>query len=142
VLTYALIDRVRAVIQVASAGQRALDFADLGFERDYDGIVAYRRSKLAQVMLMLDTAARYPIATNALHPGTLLDTAMVRESGMIPMGTAREGADAILYVVEKTLAGVSGEFFDQRQLARADPVAYDVAVRRELERRTRELVGM
>jgi NAD(P)-dependent dehydrogenase (short-subunit alcohol dehydrogenase family) len=132
ILTYALIDRVRAVIQVASAGQRALDFADLDFEHGYDGIVAYRRSKLAQVMLMLDTAAGYTVPTNALHPGTFLDTGMVRESGITPLGTAREGADAIDFVIERTLDGVTGRFFDQYQIAEPDPAARDTAARAKL----------
>lgn len=132
ILTYSMIGRVRAVVQVASAGQRALDFTDLDFERNYDGIVAYRRSKLAQVMLMLDTAASGTVPTNALHPGTFLDTGMVRESGITPLGTAREGADAIEFVIEKTLEGVTGRFFDQHRIAHADPVAYDTAVRAKL----------
>ena len=139
VLTYALLDRVRAVVQVASAGQRALDFADLNFERGYDGIVAYRRSKLAQVMLAFDVAAR--VASNALHPGTFLDTPMLRESGIAPLGTAAEGADAIVHVIERTLAGTTGQFFDQQRLARADPLAYDLAVRRQLRERTVALLA-
>ena len=140
VLTYALIEQARAVVQVASVGQRALDFADLGFERTYDGIVAYRRSKLAQVMLTFDTAARFAVPTNALHPGTFLDTGMVRESGITPLGPPEQGAGAILYVIEQTLAGTTGEFFDGRKLGHADPQAYDAAARRALFVRSCELV--
>jgi len=141
VLTYGLLDRVSAVVQVASAGQRALDFTDLDFKRDYDGIVAYRRSKLAQVMLALDVAAEGRVRSNALHPGTFLDTPMLAESGIRPLGTAEEGAEAILHVIERTLEGASGEFFDQRKPARADPLAYDVTVRQQLRARTLEMVA-
>lgn len=141
VLTYTLLDRVRAVVQVASIGQRALDFADLNTERDYDGIVAYRRSKLAQVMLAFDVAASGRVPSNALHPGTFLDTPMLRESGITPLGPAESGSDAILYVVERTLEGTSGEFYDQRELARADAHAYDIALRQQLRDRTIELVA-
>jgi NAD(P)-dependent dehydrogenase (short-subunit alcohol dehydrogenase family) len=140
ILTYSLIGRVQAVIQVASAGQRALDFTDLDFEHNYDGIVAYRRSKLAQVMLMLDTAASCAVPTNALHPGTFLDTGMVRESGITPLGTAREGADAIGFVIERTLEGVTGRFFDQHRIADADPAAYDTVARAKLREWTTEQV--
>lgn len=140
VLTYALIEQVRAVVQVASVGQRALDFADLGFERAYDGIVAYRRSKLAQVMLAFDTAARFAAPSNALHPGTFLDTGMVRESRITPLGPPEQGADAILHVIAQTLAGTTGEFFDGRTLGRADPQAYDATARRALFARSCELV--
>ncbi len=141
VLTHHLIGRTRAVVQVASAGQRALDFDNLNFERDYDGIVAYRRSKLAQVMLTFDLAASQRVPINALHPGTFLDTPMVRESGITPLGTAAEGADAIVQVIERTLEGVTGTFFDQQRPARADPLAYDLTIRRRLRERTLELVS-
>lgn len=141
VLTYALIERARAVVQVASAGQRALDLDDLAFERRYDGIVAYRRSKLAQVMLMLDTAASCSTPTNALHPGTFLDTNMVRESGITPQGPARVGSDAIVHVIDQTLAGVTGQFFDGTALGRADPAAYAPDLRAKLRARTQALVA-
>ncbi|HVK88415.1 MAG TPA: SDR family NAD(P)-dependent oxidoreductase [Kofleriaceae bacterium] len=141
VLTYVLLDRLRGVVQVASAGQRALDFDDLNFERGYDGIVAYRRSKLAQVMLAFDVAAQQPMPSNALHPGTFLATPMLVESGITPLGTAEEGADAIMYVIARTLEGTSGQFFDQRTIARAEPSAYDIDVRRRLRERTLELVA-
>lgn len=138
VLTYAMLERVRGVVQVASAGQRALDFQDLDFAHDYDGIVAYRRSKLAQVMLAFDTSTT--VATNALHPGTFLDTNMVRESGITPLGTARQGADAIDFVIRQTLAGVTGKFFDGSAIGRADPDAYDAEIRSELRERTWAIV--
>jgi NAD(P)-dependent dehydrogenase (short-subunit alcohol dehydrogenase family) len=139
VLTYALLPRVRAVVQVASAGQRALVLDDLSFNHGYDGIIAYRRSKLAQVMLMFDTADR--VATNALHPGTLLDTGMVRESGLVPLGPPGPGADAIVHVIERTLDGETGRFFDGTQVSKADPSAYDVERRAELRARTNALVA-
>lgn len=141
VLSYALLERVRGIVQVASIGQRSLDFSDLGFRRDYDGIVAYRRSKLAQVMLAFDLAETGRVPSNALHPGTFLDTPMLRESGIKPLGTAAQGADAIMYVIDQTLAGVTGEFFDGQQIARADQHAYDVMLRRQLYDQTRELVA-
>lgn len=140
VLSYALLDRAKAIVQVASIGQRALDLRDLQFTQHYDGIVAYRRSKLAQVMLAFDLAASSPVASTALHPGTFLDTPMLQESGITPLGTAQQGADAIMYVIERTLAGATGVFFDEREPARADPQAYDLAVRRQLREYTEALV--
>ncbi|MEO8549329.1 MAG: SDR family NAD(P)-dependent oxidoreductase [Kofleriaceae bacterium] len=142
VLTHALLDRVQAIVHVASIGQRALDFSDLMFERDYDGIVAYRRSKLALVMFGLDLATSQPAPVNSLHPGTFLDTGMVRESGITPLGTAAQGADAVIHVVERTIAGETGTFFDQLTPAHADPLAYDAELRRRLRERTRELLAM
>jgi len=141
VLTHALLGRVKAVVQVASIGQRALDFTDLMMERDYDGIVAYRRSKLALVTHALALAAAQKVPINSLHPGTFLDTGMVRESGITPQGTAQAGADAIRFVIDRTLAGVTGTFFDQYAPTRADPQAYVPEIRARLEARTRELIA-
>lgn len=129
---------LRAIVNVASAGQRALDFDDLQCERNYDGIVAYRRSKLAMVMMSLDLAELVP--TVALHPGTFLDTGMVRESRITPLGTAESGAEAVERVGRKALSGVTGVFFDVMEVGRADPQAYDLAARAELRRRTEELL--
>ena len=132
ILSYAMDGRIQANVQVASAGQRALDFDDLQTSRGYDGILAYRRSKLAQVMLTFDLARLGRARCNVLHPGTFLDTPMLRESGITPLGTAQSGADAIMHVLERTLAGDNGVYFDRLEPARADAQAYDVEARRRL----------
>ena len=131
----------RAIVNVASAGQRALDFADLQCTRGYDGIVAYRRSKLAMVMWTFDLAAAQPVPVVALHPGTFLDTGMVRESGITPLGTAAHGAEMVRIVAERALAGATGSYFDEQRPERADPQAYDPLARELLRTRTRELIA-
>jgi NAD(P)-dependent dehydrogenase (short-subunit alcohol dehydrogenase family) len=130
----------RAVVNVASIGQEPLDFEDLESERDYDGTRAYRRSKLALIMWSFDLAARHPErSVLALHPGTLLDTQMVRDSGVTPRGPASRGAEVILGVVEQALYGArSGEYFDELSPARAKPPAYDEGARAELRVATLE----
>jgi NAD(P)-dependent dehydrogenase (short-subunit alcohol dehydrogenase family) len=132
VLTRAL--RPASVVNVASAGQEPLDFDDLELERGYDGLTAYCRSKLALVMLTFDLADE-GVAANALHPGTFLATNMVREAGIAPMGTAAEGADTVVALIQRTLGGVSGTYFDRTREAHALPQAYD----REARRRLRDL---
>jgi hypothetical protein len=62
---------------------------------------------------------------------------MVRESGITPLGTARQGADAINFVIDETLEGVTGQFFDQYRTAPANPLAYDTDVRTALRDWTR-----
>jgi len=110
VLAHALAP-ARGLVNVASAGQEPLDFDDLEMTRGYDGVSAYRRSKLALVMLTFDVAAE-GVPANALHPGTFLDTNMVRGAGIAPLGTAGQGAEATTAVIEATLRGVSGTYFD------------------------------
>ena len=85
----------RAVVNVASAGQEALDLDDLQSTRHYDGVQAYRRSKLALICFTFDLAEETKVAVNALHPGTFLDSGMVRESGIRPLGPVSRGAESI-----------------------------------------------
>ena len=132
----------RAVINVASIGQAPLDLDDLLATRGYDGVDAYCKSKLALIMLTFDWAAALaPVVCNALHPGTYLDTGMVRTAGIAPLGPASRGADAILGVLGASLEdGTSGDYFDERRPARANPQAYDAGVRRTLHERTVEMI--
>ena len=132
----------RAVVNVASAGQQALDLADLQGGQGYDGVRAYCRSKLALIMFTLDQAREHPTLTfNALHPGTYLDTGMVRAAGITPLGPASHGADSILHVLDAALnQHTTGAYLDQQRVARADAQAYDASVRRALSAQTTELV--
>ena len=76
---------------------------------------------------------------HALHPGTLLDTQMVRDAGVTPRGPASRGAEVILGVVERALLSTrSGEYFDELAPARAKPPAYEEDVRAELRAATLE----
>jgi NAD(P)-dependent dehydrogenase (short-subunit alcohol dehydrogenase family) len=131
-------DPLRAIVNVASGGQLALDFDDLMSEHAYDGVDAYRHSKLALIMFTFDQTA---VPSVALHPGTFLDTAMVRDAGITPQGTAQQGADAIKFVAEKALRGETGTYFNQKSPARADAQAYDEAARRTLRERTLIIVS-
>jgi len=127
VLTESLVARglpQRAVVNVASAGQAPLDRDDLMSERNYDGVVAYRRSKLALIADTFERASRDTTRSYlALHPGTFLATKMVREAGIAPQGTAESGGRAVLSVIERALAGETGRYFDGDQVAEADASA-------------------
>ncbi len=132
------------VVNVASAGQYPLDFSDPMLEGGYDGTVAYRRSKLAQVMYTLDLAARLRplgVTANALHPATLMDTGMVRHAGFVPVSTVEEGTEATLRLIaDPALAGVTGRYFNGTGEARAHPQAYDEAARQQLRKLSEKLL--
>ena len=121
------------IVQVASAGQLALDRDDPLTEQGWDGVTAYRRSKLAQVMATYDLAADLVgtgVTVNALHPATFMDTAMVRDSGVSPTSTVEEGLDATWRLVaDPALDGVSGRYFDGTHEGTTDPQADDPAAR-------------
>ena len=121
------------IVQVASAGQLALDPRDPLSETSYDGVSAYRRSKLAQVMATYDLAGDLvgtDVTVTALHPATFMDTTMVRESGRAPLSSVEEGLDATWRLVaDDRLDGVSGLYFDGQVEGRTDPQADDPAAR-------------
>jgi len=124
----------RAVINVASAGQETVDFSDLMTERGYGGVRAYCRSKLAMIMMTLDCAEQHPgLQVQSLHPGTYLDSGMVREAGIQPLGPVSTGARSIVGVLEQALGGgASGRYFNESTPSRALPQAYDPAARARL----------
>jgi NAD(P)-dependent dehydrogenase (short-subunit alcohol dehydrogenase family) len=127
----------RAIVNLASIGQQDLDFEDLDSEHSYHGVTAYRRSKLALIMATFDLAAAHPgLGCVALHPGTLLDTAMVRDAGIAPRGPTARGVASVLNAVERALDGVTGVYLDEQQPARALAQAYDVEARRKLHEAT------
>jgi NAD(P)-dependent dehydrogenase (short-subunit alcohol dehydrogenase family) len=122
-----------AVVNVASAGQAPVDESDLMSERAYDGVLAYRRSKLALIADTLERARRDSRRSYlALHPGTFLATKMVLESGITPRGTPEQGANAVLAVIARALSGDTGKYYEQSKEAPADPSAYDPALQESL----------
>jgi NAD(P)-dependent dehydrogenase (short-subunit alcohol dehydrogenase family) len=134
------------VVNVASIGQAAIDFGDVMLERGYDGFRAYCQSKLAMVMSTLELAERLDareVTTNCLHPGTLLDTKMVREGFGVPQGPVQTGIDSEVHVATSPeLEAVTGQYFDQTWPARANAQAYDAAARRKLWQLSERLVGL
>jgi len=132
------------IVNVASAGQQPLDFDDLMLEREYDGVTAYRRSKLAQIMFTFDLAAELRgrgVAVNALHPATFMDTAMVTQSGVRPMSTVEEGGVATLRLITAPELDVTtGRYFDGTRQAPAHRQAYDAGARARLRELSDDLV--
>jgi NAD(P)-dependent dehydrogenase (short-subunit alcohol dehydrogenase family) len=133
----------RAVVNVASVGQEPIDFEDLMTHKGYTGVRAYRRSKLALVMMGFDLSRLHPdLPVMSLHPGTYLDTGMVRDAGISPLGPATRGSDSVLAVLREALnGGESGRYFDQSRPARALPPAYNEDERKRLRRETLRILS-
>jgi NAD(P)-dependent dehydrogenase (short-subunit alcohol dehydrogenase family) len=138
-------DRAR-VVNVSSLGQHPIDFDDVMLTRGYSGSRAYTQSKLAQIMFTFDLARELDPATvtvNCLHPATYMATTMVRQSGVKPLSTVEEGAEAILNLaVSEELNGRSGEFFNGLLPSRANPQAYDESARERLRVLSLNLTGL
>jgi NAD(P)-dependent dehydrogenase (short-subunit alcohol dehydrogenase family) len=140
-LTRRLLGLLRAsaparIVNVASAGQMAIDFGDVMLERAYDGTRAYCQSKLAQVMFTIDLAAELDpgeVTANALHPATYMPTKMVLDSGVTPVSSLEQGLEATWRLIaEPALDGVSGRYFFGTRESAPDAQALDDEARRRL----------
>jgi NAD(P)-dependent dehydrogenase (short-subunit alcohol dehydrogenase family) len=134
------------IVNVSSAGQAAIDFADVMLERRYNGIQAYCQSKLALVMLTFDLAEELgdrAVTANCLHPGTFMPTKMVLEAGANPIDSLESGVEATMRLVaDAELDGVTGTYFQRTREASAHPQAYDLEARRRLRELSAELTGL
>jgi NAD(P)-dependent dehydrogenase (short-subunit alcohol dehydrogenase family) len=130
------------VVNVASLGQAPIDLGDLDMNGHYDGVEAYRRSKLALVAYSFDLAEQLNgdrIAVNSLHPATFMDTAMVHAAGIAPVSSVQQGAAATLRLITEDVG--TGHFFDGLQETQAHRQAYDGAVRRQLREVTDQILS-
>ena len=149
-LTNLLLPLLRAsaparVVNVASAGQSPVNFGDVMLEGAYDPMRAYTQSKLAQVMFAFSLAERLRgsvVSANALHPASLMDTKMVRETFGYASSTVEEGAEAtVRLAASPELEGVTGRYFDGTREARANRQAYDAEAKERLWVLSEELCG-
>ncbi|SEN90372.1 SDR family NAD(P)-dependent oxidoreductase [Actinacidiphila rubida] len=150
VLTRALLPLLTAtaparVLNVGSVGQAPFDPAEAPYYEAYQGVTAYRRSKLALAAFTFDLAEELRgtgVTVNCLHPAGFMDTSMVRESGVRPHSTVAQGAaPALRLITDPGLTDVTGEFFDGFFPGRARPEAYDPGFISRLRSVTDQVTG-
>lgn len=133
------------IVNVGSVGQAPVDFADLRMDNHYTGAQAYYRSKFALAAFTFDLAeelADSGITVNCLHPASLMNTHMVRESMIPPMSTVAAGLRAVMNLASGSAGGtVTGRYFDGTSKARAHEGTYDPATRSRLRTVTAELLA-
>lgn len=146
-LTRLLLPLLRAsaparVVNVGSIGQLPFDPADADFTRGYNGVHAYRRSKLALAAHTFDLAEELRgqgVVVNCVHPAGFMDTPMVRESGVTPLSTVEEGLTAVLALITGPGVG-TGHFYSGTARATALAPAYDPRFRRDLREVTERML--
>lgn len=138
-------DTPARIVNIASVGQSPVDFSDLRIDHHYTGIEAYFRSKFALVAFTFDLAdelADTAITVNCLHPATLMNTGMVRQSMIPPMSTVASGARAVMNLAaEPPGATATGRYFDGHREAKAHKETYDPAIRSRLRTVTNEMLA-
>lgn len=130
------------VVNVAS-GQRPLDFDDLMFEKEYNGLDAYLRSKNAQIMMtfaMTPYLSSRNISTNALFPSGLMNTDMVIEAGFEPQSSVETGRDALLQLINDDVG--TGHFFNVFEVGEAIPQASDSGAQQKLMDASEDLTSI
>jgi NAD(P)-dependent dehydrogenase (short-subunit alcohol dehydrogenase family) len=124
------------IVNVASIGQRAINFDDVMMQNDYQTTGAYAQSKLAQILFTISLAQMLDpqkVIVNAVHPATYMNTPMVTGAGRQPMSSVEDGANAVMQLaVGRNMAGRTGLYFNQMSEGRANAQAYDAAARQRL----------
>lgn len=135
------------IINVASLAQAPVRFDDVMLEHDYSDGLAYRQSKLAQIIHANDLASQLEgcgVTANSLHPATLMNTKMVLDSTVLPqsMTTVDDGANALEHLITAPeLDSVGGVYFDMQEQARAEDQAYDESAQARLRELSELLVA-
>lgn len=140
--------RVVVVASDAHKGARGgLDFDDLQSKHGYDGIKAYSRSKLANILFTRELARRLAgsgVTANCLHPGVVA-TGFAGDGdagglwGFVfkwlrpLLLTAKKGARTSVYLAASPeVSGVSGGYFVKQRLRQPSKAAQDSAAALEL----------
>jgi NAD(P)-dependent dehydrogenase (short-subunit alcohol dehydrogenase family) len=132
------------IVNVASIGQRPINFDDVMMKDNYQTMSAYSQSKLAEIMWTISLSEKLDakkVTVNSLHPATMMDTPMVTGSGRRPMSSVQDGANAVMQLaVGSALAGKTGLYYNQMSEGSANAQAYDAAARKRLWDLSVELV--
>ncbi len=149
------------VINVTSVAHKrgTIDFDDIGFERGYTALRAYRRSKLALLLFTMELARRLSpetVTVNAVHPGVVL-TGLGKTEGLVAgvikwiyylwgrrnMVSPDEGARTGIYLASSSdLDGVSGKYFVDQKIAQPSKAALDRELAARLWSESEKMTGL
>lgn len=164
-LTHLLLDRLiesspsRVVVVASSSHRQAgrLDFDDLQAERNYVGLRAYARTKLANVLFARELARRLQgtgVTANALHPGTVrtgwgadgdagfLLTVGLKMASWVFLSPEQGARTSVYLAASPEVKDATGGYYVRRRLARPAPAARDDDAARRLWQVSEELLGL
>jgi NAD(P)-dependent dehydrogenase (short-subunit alcohol dehydrogenase family) len=161
VLTEALREKLVAsaparIVSTSSGAHQgmSLDFSDLQTAKRYNGLKAYGRSKLANILFTRELARRLSgtgVTANCLHPGVVA-TRFGDSSGGVagllfpvlrPFFISPEkGADTIVYLASSPeVAKTTGEYFAKREITQPSSAARDDDAAKRLWEASEQLAG-
>jgi NAD(P)-dependent dehydrogenase (short-subunit alcohol dehydrogenase family) len=162
-LTNLLFERIKAsrpsrIITTSSVAHIGayINFDNLQFERGhYNGVKAYRQSKLANILFTKELARRSRgsgVTTNCFHPGGVR-TNLVQSSPWYYrliwaiinpfLASPRKGADTAIYLASSSeVAEISGKYFVNRKPVRPSELADDHDTAARLWKISEELTGI
>lgn len=162
-LTELLLDRLRAsvparIVTTASVGhyRGTMNFDDLGFERGYQIMRAYSRSKLANVLYTRDLARRLDgtgVTATCLHPGAVATNIwsgapafakpILNVAKRIMMISPAEGGARLTYLATSPdVEGASGGYYEKDRIKEPANLARDAAVGEQLVEVSRKMTGV
>jgi NAD(P)-dependent dehydrogenase (short-subunit alcohol dehydrogenase family) len=143
--------RVVTVSSMMHAGGK-IDFASFRGPQKYSSFVAYRQSKLANILFANELARRLSgrgVSSTSLHPGGVAteiarDAPFWMRTAMWLAGTTPEkGARTSVYLASSPeVEGVSGRYFVSCKEAKTDPLAQDARLAKELWEESGKMVGL
>jgi len=161
-LTNLLLDMLKAsspsrIVNVSSNShyKSPLEFDDLLMVRRYQGMRAYGRSKMANVLFSYELARRMEglgVSVNALHPGFVF-TDIGKNNGVIvkllqPLVMrkgipAEKGAETSIYLASSPdVEGETGKYFSKKSPVESDPFSYDEAAQNRLWEMSVKMIGL
>ena len=145
------------IVNVASEAHRGatLDFDDLQNARNYSGWLAYRRSKLANILFTRELARRLEgtgVTANCLHPGFVASEFGDRNGLLFRIGlgiakrataiTPAQGADTVVFLAASPeAAAANGGYFKKRREIAPSSAARDEAAARRLWEASERIAG-
>jgi NAD(P)-dependent dehydrogenase (short-subunit alcohol dehydrogenase family) len=146
------------IVNVASEAHRGatIEFDDLMGARRYNGLTAYNRSKLCNILFTRELARRLDrtgVTANCLHPGFVASRIGDNNETLVSLGFAiakrlfgispERGAETSVYLATSPeVAGKSGGYYEKCALATPSARAYDDAAALRLWRESARITGI
>jgi retinol dehydrogenase 12 len=143
------------IVNVASEAHRSvwLDFDNLQGEKRYNRWLAYKRSKLANLLFTYELARRLAgesVTVNAVHPGFVATDIGVRNRfvpsliwrlASLAAISPEQGADTSVFLATSDeVAGISGQYFIKKEATRSSSASYDADAARRLWAESERLI--